>query len=67
MSQEVLNIHFTGAKHKSKAARDKMNNPNKDKIVPEGGLIVEGGRTLKPGNVQTSEKDHFDNKTIFII
>jgi len=50
-SQEILNVHLSGQKHKSKAAREKLlsQHNDKDKIVPEGGLVVEGYSRFKPG------------------
>lgn len=41
---------MNGAKHKSKATREKsMKNKGDAYIVPEGGLVVEGGPKLRPG------------------
>ncbi|KAH3824198.1 hypothetical protein DPMN_126029 [Dreissena polymorpha] len=51
-SQEILDIHVAGQKHKSRAARDKIKG-TENKIVPEGGLIVEGRNMLRPGKGST--------------
>jgi hypothetical protein len=43
---------MNGAKHKSKVAREKnLKVKKEDYIVPEGGLVVEGGPMLRPGRL----------------
>lgn len=52
-SQMILDVHLSGAKHKAKAAlvhQVSKKDKQASKIVPEGGLMVEGRTRLRPGN-----------------